>query len=61
MSASTASLTPKRTATRQRIIEASSAEIREFGNFAPLEAALDLGIEYLRGRPPALVGSGDGR
>jgi hypothetical protein len=26
------------------------------GNFAPLEAALDLGIEYLRGRPPALAG-----
>jgi AcrR family transcriptional regulator len=31
MSASAASLTPRGTATRQRIIEAASAEIREFG------------------------------
>lgn len=37
MTARTASLTPKGAATRQRIIEAASAEIREFGVTATLD------------------------
>src|ERR1700684_220374 len=37
MTVDTASLTPKGTATRQRIVEAASAEIREFGVTATLD------------------------
>src|ERR1700761_2808272 len=37
MTAQTVSLTPKGTATRQRIIEAAAAEIREFGVTATLD------------------------
>ena len=51
MTASTASLTPKGTATRQRIIEAASAEIREFGVTVTLD---DIRARARRQQEPAL-------